>query len=150
MALKDLVIPTVDVEFAGGSFPVRGLAAYDLEILMRDHGNDLKAIWDEFLKDGTDLTKLEVGAIMPMLGKLVTRLPAAFIDVIAIAADADAEDRVKLAKLSVGVQTYAVSTILGVTLGTDGDWSKTLETVLTMVEGANGALSQMLKNKAEG
>lgn len=150
MAIKDLVIPTVDVKIAGGSFPVRGLASADIEILMRDHGNDLKALWDEFLEDGTDLTKLEIGAVMPLLKKVVGRLPAAFVDVIALAADADEEDRAKLAKLPVGAQVSAVSTVLGVTLGTDGDWSKTLETAITMLGGANAAVHQLVANQAKG
>jgi len=145
MALKDLVIPTVDVLVSeGNSFPVRGLSSIDIEYLMRKHGNDLKALWDEFLENKTDLTQMKVEDMWPLLKQVVSRVPEAMRDLIAVAADADESDLPKLARLGMGVQATAVGQILGLTLGTDGDWSKILETVMKMVGGANGALAELL------
>lgn len=151
MGLKDLKIPTVDVLVSeGNSFPVRGLSSLDIEYLVRKHGSDLKELWDEFLENKVDLSKLEVGQILPIIKQVIGRVPSAMIDLIGLAADADEEDLVTLTKLPVGVQVEAVSRVLAITLNTDGDWSKTMETVMKMLGGANGALAEMLKNPLQG
>lgn len=148
MALKDLRIPTVDVVISeGNSFPVRGLSSIDIELMVTKHGNDLKAVWDDFIEKEMDLTKLEVGQLMPLLKQVIGRIPSAILDLIGLAADADDEDLKVLQKLPVGVQVSAVSQILAITLNTDGDWSKTLDTVMKMLGGANGALAELVKEK---
>ena|ERR1700712_3480857 len=148
MALKDLVIPTVDVVVSdGNSFAVRGLASIDIEYMVHKHGSDLKGLWDEFIEKDIDLTKMEVGQIAPLLKQVIGRIPTAMRDLIGLAADADEQDLVMLAKLPVGIQVTAVAQILGLTLGTDGDWSKTLEAVMKMLGGANGALGELLKQQ---
>lgn len=148
MALKDIIVPTVEVVISeGNSFPVRGLAAIDIEHLVRKHGSDLKGLWDEFIEKDLDLTKLSVGEIAPLLKQVIGRIPSAINDLVGLAADADDEDLKVLAKLPMGVQVSAVSQILSITLNTDGDWSKTLDTVMKMLGGANGALAEMLKEK---
>ena len=147
MALKDLVIPTVDVQFAGGSFAVRGLSSTDIEKLLREHGTELKSVWDEFLADGTDLSKLDASMILPIIKKVMAKIPAAIIDIIGLAADADDADLSVISKLPVGLQAQAVGAVLGATLGTDGDWAKTLETAVAMIGSVNGALGELAKKQ---
>lgn len=147
MALKDIVIPTVEVAVAGGGFAVRGLSANDLETLLATHGTDVKLLWDEFLKDDTDLTKLEVGQMMPLIKKVVAKIPRAVADIISLATDADDEDEAIIRKLSIGTQASAIGAILSQTLGTDGDWAKTMETIVNLIGGANGALTELAKGK---
>lgn len=148
MALKDLVIPTVDVVISGGnSFPVRGLSSIDIEWLLRKHGDDFKTIWDEFLENDVKLTELRLEQIGPMIKQVISRIPNAMRDLIGVAADADEDDLVVLGKLPIGVQVSAVSQIVAITLNVDGDWSKTMETVMKMLGGANGALAELLKTQ---
>lgn len=148
MGLKDIKIPTVDVLVSeGNSFPVRGLSTDDINYLVRAHGSDLKELWDEFLENKVDLSKLAVTEIYPLIKVVIGRVPAAMLEMIAIAADADDDDLPTLRKLPIGTQIDAVSKVLGMTLKTDGDWSKTMETVLKMLGGANGALGEMVKNQ---
>lgn len=150
MALKDLVIPTVEVKVGqSGGFAVRGLSSTDIELLVRTHGTDLKAVWDDFLKDDVDLSKLEIGQIGPMIRTVLKRIPDAMNDMIGLAADADDEDMKVLKSLPVGAQVSAVGSIISMTLGTDGDWAKTLETVMSMVGGANGALAELMQQQAK-
>ena len=148
MALKDLVIPTVEVKVGqSGGFAVRGLSSTDIELLVRTHGNDLKGVWDEFLEKDIDLSKLQVGQIGPLIREVLQRIPAAMQDMIGLAADADDSDLAMLKKLPVGVQVSAIGSVLGLTLGTDGDWSKTMETVMQMIGGANGALGELIQQQ---
>ena len=150
MALKDLVIPTVDVKIADGSFAVRGLSSSDIEKLLATHGNEIRKLWDEFLDDGTDLTKIKATELFPLLMKIVQRLPDAVVDIIGAAADADEEDRSVLVKLPTRSHVDALSAVLGLTMGTDGDWSKILETAMKVISGANGAVEQLVQNQAKG
>lgn len=143
MALKDIQIPKVDVEVTpGSSFAVRGLSTADIEHLVRTHGTELRELFTQYMSG--DLKKIKATQMLPILKDVVAKVPALVVDVIALGADADAEDIKVLKKLSSGVQLTALSKIAGMTLNVEGDLGNVLETVIQLLgkvnTGMDGAL----------
>lgn len=143
MALKDIQIPTVEVQVGSGSFAVRALNLTDIEHLIRLHGEDLRGLFKEFITDAkaasTQLTDLA-----PVLQQVIGRAPQLIIDIIALAADADADDKATLAKLGAGVHLDALAKIFTITLSTEGDMGKAMETVIKVLGSVNGGLGEVL------
>lgn len=147
MALKDIQIPTVDVQVGSGSFAVRALNLTDIEHLIRQHGEDLRGLFKEFITDAKN-GSTQLSDLTPIISQVVTRAPALIVDVIALAADADAEDKTKLAKLGAGVHLDALGKIFTITLSTEGDMGKALETVIKVLGSVNGGMGELLAAKA--
>lgn len=147
MALKDIQIPKVEVPVgSGGSFAVRGLSTVDLEHLVHAHGESMRGLFDEFVNGkAKSLDKLEIG---PILMELLKRAPALVQDVIALAADADDEDRAVVAQLPTSVQMSALGSIFTLTLSTNGDMGNALETVTQLLGSVNEAMAGQLKSAA--
>lgn len=147
MALKDIQIPKVDVQVGSGSFAVRALNLTDIEHLIRQHGEDLRGLFKEFItgaKNGsTQLTDL-----LPMFKQIAGRCPELVVAVIAQASDADAEDTAVLRKLGVSVHIDALIQIFTLTLSTEGDMGKALETVIKVLGSVNGGLGEVLAKAA--
>lgn len=147
MSLKDIQIPTVEVQVGSGSFAVRALNLTDIEHLIRQHGEDLRGLFKEFITDAKK-GSTQLADLTPIISQVVTRAPALIVDVIALAADADAEDKTKLAKLGAGVHLDALGKIFTITLSTEGDMGKALETVIKVLGSVNGGMGELLAAKA--
>lgn len=147
MALKDIKIPKVDVAVsADSSFAVRGLSTSDIEHLVRQHGGELRQLFDEFVNGGGKATELtDLG---PVLKQLITRVPSLVVSVIALAADADEEDSKVIPQLSISTQITALTAIVGMTLSVEGDLKKAMETAIKALGGVNGGLGEILKGIA--
>lgn len=147
MGLKDIKIPKADVKVTeDSSFAVRGLSTFDIEHLVRSHGPQLRELFDGFMKmDKANTSLLDLG---PLIKDVVIQAPALVVDIIATAADADDEERGILRKLPVSILIDALGTIAGMTLNTEGDMGKAMETALKLLGGVNGGLAEMLKNVA--
>ncbi len=147
MALKDIQIPKAEVQVAkGSSFAVRGLSTSDIEHLIRQHGADLRSLFAEFMKGGFDnLTK---GDMAPLLRELIGRVPGLAIDTIALAADADDEDRKVIKKLPAGVQVDALVKTASLTLDTEGDLGNVQGALLQALQFANQGMAEMAQAKA--
>lgn len=147
MALKDIQIPKVDVQVGSDSFAVRALNLTDIEFLVRQHGEDLRQLFKEFITDAKK-GDLQVTDLMPVFKQLVARCPDLVVAVIAQAADADAGDRAVLAKLGLSVHIDALIQISTLTLSTEGDMGKALETVIKVLGSVNGGMGELLAAKA--
>jgi len=147
MALKDIQIPTVEVQVGSGSFAVRALNLTDIEHLIRQHGEDLRGLFKEFITDAQK-GSTELSDFAPILQQIVTRAPALILDVVALAADADEDDRNKLSKLGAGVHLDALGKIFTITLSTEGDLGKAMETVIKVLGSVNGGMGELLAAKA--
>lgn len=148
MALKDIQIPKADVQVsANSSFAVRGLSTSDIEHLVRTHGQSLRELFNEFINGDAKAAKLS--DFGPILKQLVTRVPTLVADLINLAADADEEDAKITPKLPVAVQAAALAAIAGMTLNTEGDMGKALETAIKLLGGMNGGLGEMLQGLAK-
>lgn len=147
MALKDIKIPKVEVAVsADSSFAVRGLSTSDIEHLVREHGGELRNLFDEFVNGGGKATELT--SLGPVLKQLITRVPTLVVSVIALAADADEEDALMIPKLAVSTQITALTSIVGLTLSVEGDLKKAMETAILALGGMNGGLGEILKGLA--
>lgn len=141
MALKDIQIPKVDVKVGtDSSFAVRGLSTSDIEFLVRAHGESMRELFNDFVNGETKLTDLG-----PVLKQLISRAPRLVVDVISLAADADAEDAVIIARLPISAQVNALTSIVGLTLSVEGDMGKALETAIQVLGSVNGGMGEMLK-----
>lgn len=147
MALKDIQIPTVEVQVGSGSFAVRALNLTDIEHLIRQHGEDLRDLFKKYAKPET-LANLQVNDLLPVLKEVAARAPKLVVDTIALAADADANDAAKIAKLGLGVHLDALGKIFVISLSTEGDMGKALETVIKVLGSINGELGAVLAAKA--
>lgn len=144
MALKDIQIPTVEVKVGSGSFAVRALNLTDIEHLIRQHGDDLRGLFKEFVTDGK-ASSTQLNDLLPVFKQLAGRFPALVVAVIAQAADADKEDADKLAKLGLSVHIDALIKIATITLSTEGDMGKALETAIKVLGSVNGGLGEVLQ-----
>lgn len=144
MALKDIKIPTADVVVSeGSSFAVRGLSTFDIEHLVRAHGPALRELFDEFING--DVKAVKITDLGPVFKDLATRVPGVIAEIIAIAADADDADKAMIPKLPVAVLIDALGTIAGMTLNTEGDMGKALETAIKVLGSMNGGMAEMLQ-----
>lgn len=146
MALKDLKIPTADVTVGPDSFAVRGLSTTDIESLVRAHGEPLRELFNEFVDKPASEGPVDVYAL---LRNAVSRVPGLMQQIIGIAADADADDMKVLAKLPTQVQIDALVKIVALTLNVEGDMGKLMETAIKYLGGLNGAMGEMLLEKAK-
>lgn len=145
MALKDIQIPKIEVPVgADGSFAVRGLSTSDLQHLMRQHGESLRELFNEFVNGKA--AKLDQLAIGPILKELLNRAPALVQDVISLAADADEEDRAIVAKLPASSQMTALGAVFTLTLSTDGDMGNGLEAITQMLGGLNEVMAEKMQS----
>lgn len=148
MALKDIKIPTADVQVTtDSSFAVRGLSTFDIEHLVRTHGPALRELFDEFMNGDTKATKLV--DLVPVLKELVTRAPLLVTDIIGLAADANEEELAILRKLPISILISALGTVAGMTLSIEGDLGKAVEMAIQVLGGMNGGLGEMLKGMAK-
>ena len=144
MALKDIKIPMADVLVSeGSSFAVRGLSTFDIEHLVRTHGPTLRELFNEFIVG--DVKDVKITDLGPVLKEVISRAPKLISDVITLAADADEEDAAMIPKLPISVLISALGAIAGMTLNTEGDMGKALETAIKVLGSMNGGMAEMLQ-----
>lgn len=147
MALKDIQIPKAEVQVgSGGSFAVRGLSTSDIEHLVRTHGGELRGLFTEFMSGKLD--EMMKGDMAPVLTNLVGRVPGVVQDIIALAADADAEDKAIIGKLSAGVQVDALIKVASLTLSTEGNLGNAQGAVMKVLELVNLGVAEAMLEKA--
>lgn len=149
MALKDIQIPKADVTVAGGSFAVRGLSTADIEFLVRQHGDELRKLFTDFMasQKNPEGQMSEIG-IKGILLDVATRVPALIYSVLDLAAEpADDEEKSILRRLPAPVQADALFKTVCLTLNVEGDLGKATETVVMALGGVNGLLQQVAQNK---
>lgn len=145
MALKDIKIPTADVQVtADSSFAVRGLSTFDIEHLVRLHGPSLRELFSEFVNG--DMQAVKLADMFPVLKELVSRAPGLVSDIIGLAADANEEEMAILRKLPISILISALGTIAGMTLSIEGDLGKAMEMAIQVLGGANGGMAQILQS----
>lgn len=135
MRLKDLQVPKVEVQAPGGTFAVRALNLTDLKFLINSQGDQLRQLFSDFMNHGSDAVK--GGDFIPLLKQVAAKAPELIVEVVALAADADEEDRQVLARLPLGVHLEALGKIATATLTVDGDPKKSMETVTKLLGGVN-------------
>lgn len=141
MALKDLKVQTVEITVGAGSFAVRGLSASDIDFLVRKQGPALRDLFNKYISGNGAKTKLT--DLKPVFAELLVSAPGVVLDVIATAADADAEETKVLASLPAGTQIQALLAVVNLTLGAD-NMGKLVDLALKATSLANGGLSAML------
>lgn len=148
MALKDIQIPKVDVQVTpDSSFAVRALNLSDIEHLVRKHGESMRQLFNDFV--GGRSADIKLTDLMPVFKQVIGKAPELVVDLIARAADADAEDRAVLVQLGLTVQINALAQIATITLSTEGDMGKALETVIKVLGGLNVGLDEALLAKVQ-
>jgi len=148
MGLSGFKPKTEMVKFPGGEFAVRGLAAEDFTVLIRDHHKPMEALFDQYVSEAA-LQKVDIdttGGLLKlgdMRGVILSSLEAApaFIgDVIARAAD-ETENPHIARLLPMGVQNDAIGKIVTLTLEAEGGLEKLMETVTELATGRVSAVA---------
>lgn len=142
MALK-FTLKTERVEFAGGDYvEVRGLALPDISALVDAHADTAVEIFNKFT--GRDADAFTEGDAATLARELLLKFPAVSSHAIALAADAvDQYDAICL--LPPDVQISALEKIGKLTFQMQGGLGNFVETVLRLMQGANG-LSAKVKS----
>jgi len=135
MGLKDLQLPTANVEIPGGNFAVRGLSPVEIEQLVREHRATLGALFDQ-LKGQLADPEIDV---MSTGAELLVQAPELMARIICTAADEPDAIDVAL-RLPTSVQFAALGKIAALTFTVEGDLGKLVATVLTKIGGLNGLL----------
>ena len=141
MALKDLKVQTVEIQVGTGSFAVRGLSASDIDFLVRKQGPALRDLFSKYISGG--VSKLKLTDLKPVFTELLVTTPGLVTEVLAIAADAEPDEREILAKLPAGTQVKALMGVVNLTLGAD-ELGKLVDLALKATSLANGGLSAIL------
>lgn len=147
MSLKDLVVPTAEVQLPGGSFAVRALNLSDLKYLLGNKGDALRELFQKFMD--SDVAVADVVAYLPLLKQVAVKAPDLVVDIVARAANADAEDRAKIEQMPLGVHMDALGKIAMLTLTVDGDPKKSMEAVTKILSGLNFAADALVQAKAK-
>lgn len=150
MALKDIQIPKADVTVgSGGSFAVRGLSTADIEHLVRQHGDELRKLFTDFMSSQKNpAAELSESGLKGMLADLAMKVPNVIYTTLDLAAEpVDDEERAILRKLPIPIQADALFKTISLTLNTEGDLGKGLETVVMALGGVNGLLVKLQQDK---
>lgn len=146
MGLKSFTPATEEVGLPDGdTFAVRGLSLEDIAILLREHYEPIKALFDEYVGEasvqGVSVATGELADIDDLEEVMLNSLqiaPALMADVIARAADEPKLVSV-IRRLPAGTQIEALEKILKLTLSAEGGLEKLAETV-TRLTGSLTAL----------
>lgn len=140
--LKDLKLPSAEIEVPGGKFTVRGLSLDDIAYLIRSHKGKLGEMFDEFQNADEDVNLEATQSIMRMLMPLLETTPRLIADVIACAAG-DADDWELAAQLPFPYQVEAIEQILVLTFSVEGGPKKVLETVIRLAQGTTALVADL-------
>lgn len=137
MGLKHLKrrIETIEVS-DGDTFTVRGLDIVDIMALANEHRETLSELFAKF-KDG-DLESAMADS-QTLIAAAFTSIPLVLIEIIALGANEDDLDEVRL--LPMGVQVEAIEKIVGLTFATSSP-KKILETIMRVMKSATEAMNR--------
>ncbi|MEP2533551.1 hypothetical protein [Shimia sp.] len=152
MGLGAFTPKTEKVEIPGGEFTVRGLSLEDFTVLLREHYQPAKAIFDRYVTEGTidaldqaanGDSPLGLSRVHDVLLEAIEAAPALIGD--AIARAADETDNPHLARLlPAGVQIEAIQKIVTLTLEAEGGLEKLVETVIKLA----GSLTDLTASRS--
>lgn len=122
---------------------VRGISLDDIMKLVRIHGKDIAAFFDD-LKVGPESSVAAPSTAELVITALKT-IPEVVADLIVLATDAAPSDKASLVarRLPLPVQTKAIMEIARLTFEEHGGVGEFVETVLMMFGGVNGLLANM-------
>jgi len=126
MPLSDFTPEKRSIQMKGGSFDVGGLSLQDVAILVREHLDDLQALFELFEKGGTTE---QFKALIPTV---VTQAPGFVANVIALAAG-EPEGADNAMRLPAPVQIEAVTHVVDLTFGDVGGIKKAMEQVTALL-----------------
>lgn len=155
MGIADITIPTVEVKVSGGSFPVRGLNLFDLELLMLDCGEELSTLFDVISGRGNDEDSKAVaealsGDLKTIALRVVRQFPGLIARTICLAADDYSEETVaKISKFPITIHYHAIIAILSLSLDVDGDPKKVWGVIAEMLGGYNDSLKEQAAELVE-
>ena len=140
MSLKDLTLqfPEETIEFAGGSFAVRGLGLSDIVLLVSFHREKLTELFSQYAGNGGDGKTIGAEMGLPMGLAFIQIAPTLAAHIIAHAEVREPGEppafEVSM-RLPVDVQMEALEKILKLTFQTEGGPKKVLETVIRALAG---------------
>lgn len=142
MALRDLKLPSTNIETPGGSFEVRGLSYSDLMMLATTHGSQLGLLFGKITEGGgSPITEERVKSTISNLAPQFAEIVAAAI---ALAADDYSPEGIEIAsRLSFNKQTEALEAIFLNTFQSEAELKKFMETIIRMITGARVTLDQV-------
>lgn len=135
MALKDYVLPTMEVTLPdGGSFAVRGLSLDDVAQLLVKHGPVMETFFTRY-SGGVESNAMEVG-----MG-LIAQAPALVAQIIALAADAPEMEHV-VRKMPMGIQQDALEKLSQMTFDASGGPGKFVAAVVRLIQGTTSLMGK--------
>lgn len=138
MGLKNIKLPSADIEFSGGKFAVRGLSFDDIAFLVARNKDSLSNLFNQFQDQG-DLSLDNASAFILPLIETAPRLAA---EIIACGAG-DADDWEVARQLPFPVQVEALEGIIDLTFSAEGGPKKVLEAVVRLAQGTSALMETL-------
>lgn len=151
MSLKALKLPTEAVTLPDGeSFTVRGLSLADITAIVRGRGPEFSLLFDTYRdKTGGDAASLDDANMGDLGQSLIELAPDIASLVIAHASgDGDEEDYRIARRLPFPVQLDAIEKIGKLTFDAEGGPKKVVETVVRVLHGVTGLLTDLRASRA--
>jgi hypothetical protein len=143
MGLKHLKFEEALVKFAGGEFAVRGLSLEHITFIVRAHGVALNSVFDKIVQKAADPEgEFSAGEVGDMVLPFLQEVPQVAAMIIASGAG-DPSDTELARRLPVPVQVEALEQVLRLTFDAEGGPKKFLQTVIRLMKGTQGLLSQL-------
>lgn len=138
--LTALTPNTCVIQTKGGPLTLRGLAFEDFWSLATSHGPEASMLFSKVINK----EKIEPGEVSTILGSVLPQSPKMVAKVIALAADEDTDDGRKVAaRLEPRVQLEALEAIFALTIESEAELKKFMESILRMLAGGTILVKQM-------
>jgi hypothetical protein len=138
--LTALKQPTTTIKTSGGDLTVRGLAFEDIWTLAVDHGPHATLLFNKVINQ----ERFDMAETRVIFQDLIPQMPSIVAATIALAVDEYTPEGMDVAKkLSPRVQLDAIEAILKLTIESEAELKKLVESVIRMLSGATGLITQM-------
>lgn len=128
------------VSTRGGPLNLRGLAFEDFWIIANSHGPEASMLFAKVVNK----EKIEASEVGTILGSILPQSPKLVAKVIALSADDDTEEgRQAAARIEPRAQLEALETIFELTIESEAELKKFMESILRMLAGATTLVQQM-------
>lgn len=150
MGLSDVVIQRKEVTIPGqkATFHVRGLSTADISYVFAEHGAELGILFGKGMQmwKAEELTGLD--DMQVLLGSSLEVAPQVVSVLIALAAD-EPNEVDTIHKLPATVQIDAMEKIMALTLTSEAEVKKLLESVIRMSTGLTGTVNSLQKTPSD-